>query len=200
MRGCVMAPQRRDPLRVYLPPVQQVSCSAHSAAGSGSPAALTLLARRSGQPRAHAHALRATGPCWLRRDRARIGERKQARSGAPLSARRSPAHAGARGHPRRASSMRGGRSGAGTMKAGSAASAEGARSASPELAATGDLASAGTIRQSLSHTEQAQCQAEHPPPTADRRIRRRLRRRPLMLVPSADRQLWAASVLTISFG
>jgi len=60
-------------------------------------------------------------------DRARIGERKQARSGAPLRARRSPAHTGARGHSRRASSARCERSGAGTMKA-DPRSAEGARS------------------------------------------------------------------------
>src|ERR1051326_3414925 len=34
--------------------------------------------------------------------------------------------------------------------------------------------------------------AYHPRNAPDRRIRRRLRRRPLMLVASADRQLWAA--------
>jgi hypothetical protein len=84
-------------------------------------------------------------------DRARIGERKQALSGARLRAWRSPAYAGARGHPRRASFVRWERSGAGTMKAGFPASAERARSARPELTATGELPSAGTARPSLGH-------------------------------------------------
>jgi transposase len=66
--------------------------------------------------------------------------------------------------------------------------------------ADGGAARRRTARQYLGHGEQAQYRAEQLPKATERRIRRRLRRRPLMLVPSADRQLWAASALTISFG
>jgi hypothetical protein len=114
--GCYGEARQLADLRVYLPPVQQVSPPLTAWPAAGSAVALTLLA---GQSR----------PMSAAPDRARIGERKLARSGAPLRAWRSPAHGGAGGHWRRASCVRGERSGAGTMKAGSPASAEGATSA-----------------------------------------------------------------------
>jgi hypothetical protein len=55
-------------LRLSLPPVQQVSRSAYAAAGSGSPAALTLLAGRSGQARAQALGPWRTRPRYERPD------------------------------------------------------------------------------------------------------------------------------------
>jgi len=105
--GCYGGTRQLAELNVYLPPVQQVSRSAHGAAGSelrgsaGTPGGAERPGAGTGARSPGARARVTSG---------RIGERKQARSGAPLRAWRSPAHAGARGHPRRASSVRCGRS------------------------------------------------------------------------------------------
>jgi hypothetical protein len=172
-KACVTAPAAGPIYARLHAACAQVSRSAHVAANGWPPGSADTPSGQSGRARAQgagipgACARVASGrPMSATPDRGRIGGRKQARSGAALRAGRSPAHAGARGHPRRASSLRC----AGTMNARSPALAEGQKRKGHSSPLLATCPSAGSTRPSLSHAEQAQWRAEEPPTAAHRRF------------------------------